>query len=98
MEGEKQRLSEATKRSGAGSDHGYVRETLGTVIFMWIPSHVGIVPNIIADGIPRNRQRPRKKYARPNGVGRWTNIPGSEKAGGGMISRDMHRPPEGGDR
>eukprot|EP00965_Chrysotila_dentata_P244018 6205734-Pleurochrysis_carterae.AAC.1 len=28
-----------------------VRESLGTVIFMWIPSHVGIVPNIIADSI-----------------------------------------------
>eukprot|EP00965_Chrysotila_dentata_P254779 6211989-Pleurochrysis_carterae.AAC.3 len=24
---------------------------MGTVIFMWIPSHVGIVPNIIADSI-----------------------------------------------
>eukprot|EP00965_Chrysotila_dentata_P236657 6201442-Pleurochrysis_carterae.AAC.2 len=28
-----------------------VRELLGTVIFMWAPSHVGIVPNIIADSI-----------------------------------------------
>eukprot|EP00965_Chrysotila_dentata_P162228 5357134-Pleurochrysis_carterae.AAC.1 len=28
-----------------------VRETLGTVIFMWIPSHVGITPNVIADNI-----------------------------------------------
>eukprot|EP00965_Chrysotila_dentata_P003873 126559-Pleurochrysis_carterae.AAC.1 len=28
-----------------------VREFLGTVIFMWVPSHVGIVPNIIADSI-----------------------------------------------
>eukprot|EP00965_Chrysotila_dentata_P259543 6213594-Pleurochrysis_carterae.AAC.1 len=28
-----------------------VRETLGTVIFMWIPSYVGIVPNIIADNM-----------------------------------------------
>eukprot|EP00965_Chrysotila_dentata_P194526 6176418-Pleurochrysis_carterae.AAC.6 len=28
-----------------------VRESLGTVIFMWVPSHVGIVPNIIADSI-----------------------------------------------
>eukprot|EP00965_Chrysotila_dentata_P253749 6211411-Pleurochrysis_carterae.AAC.1 len=26
-----------------------VRETLGTVIFMWIPSNVGLVPNIIAE-------------------------------------------------
>eukprot|EP00965_Chrysotila_dentata_P011565 378490-Pleurochrysis_carterae.AAC.1 len=28
-----------------------VREFLGTVIFMWVPSHVGIVPNITADSI-----------------------------------------------
>eukprot|EP00965_Chrysotila_dentata_P141758 4685256-Pleurochrysis_carterae.AAC.2 len=28
-----------------------VRETLGTVIFMWIPSHVGIVPDITADSM-----------------------------------------------
>eukprot|EP00965_Chrysotila_dentata_P211723 6186607-Pleurochrysis_carterae.AAC.2 len=28
-----------------------VREKLGTVIFMWIPSHVGIIPNVIADNI-----------------------------------------------
>eukprot|EP00965_Chrysotila_dentata_P181168 5980870-Pleurochrysis_carterae.AAC.1 len=28
-----------------------VRESLGTVIFMWVPSHVGIVPNITADSI-----------------------------------------------
>eukprot|EP00965_Chrysotila_dentata_P162229 5357135-Pleurochrysis_carterae.AAC.1 len=28
-----------------------VRETLGTVIFMWIPSHVGITPNVLADNI-----------------------------------------------
>eukprot|EP00965_Chrysotila_dentata_P188109 6172543-Pleurochrysis_carterae.AAC.2 len=27
------------------------RENLGTVIFMWIPSHVGIIPNVIADNI-----------------------------------------------
>eukprot|EP00965_Chrysotila_dentata_P033224 1106413-Pleurochrysis_carterae.AAC.2 len=28
-----------------------IRETLGTVIFMWVPSHVGIVPNMIADNL-----------------------------------------------
>eukprot|EP00965_Chrysotila_dentata_P084853 2800891-Pleurochrysis_carterae.AAC.1 len=28
-----------------------VREKLGSVIFMWIPSHVGIIPNVIADNI-----------------------------------------------
>eukprot|EP00965_Chrysotila_dentata_P098563 3258035-Pleurochrysis_carterae.AAC.2 len=28
-----------------------VRENLGTVLFMWIPSHVGIVPNMMADNI-----------------------------------------------
>eukprot|EP00965_Chrysotila_dentata_P078984 2604930-Pleurochrysis_carterae.AAC.1 len=33
-----------------------VRETLGTVIFMWIPSHVGIVPNIIANSIATKEQ------------------------------------------
>eukprot|EP00965_Chrysotila_dentata_P032812 1093759-Pleurochrysis_carterae.AAC.1 len=33
-----------------------VRESLGTVIFMWIPSHVGIVPNIIADSIASRGQ------------------------------------------
>eukprot|EP00965_Chrysotila_dentata_P037333 1242105-Pleurochrysis_carterae.AAC.1 len=33
-----------------------VRESLGTVIFMWIPSHVGIVPNIIADNIASRGQ------------------------------------------
>eukprot|EP00965_Chrysotila_dentata_P257566 6212928-Pleurochrysis_carterae.AAC.1 len=32
------------------------RETLGTVIFMWIPSHVGIVPNTFADGIAAKEQ------------------------------------------
>eukprot|EP00965_Chrysotila_dentata_P254542 6211911-Pleurochrysis_carterae.AAC.1 len=36
-----------------------VRESLGTVIFMWIPSHVGIVPNIIADSIAsRDQEEP----------------------------------------
>eukprot|EP00965_Chrysotila_dentata_P187915 6172421-Pleurochrysis_carterae.AAC.1 len=33
-----------------------VRETLGTVIFMWIPSHVGITPNILADNIAAQAQ------------------------------------------
>eukprot|EP00965_Chrysotila_dentata_P167070 5517080-Pleurochrysis_carterae.AAC.1 len=33
-----------------------VRENLGTVIFMWIPSHVGIVPNIIADNVAAQEQ------------------------------------------
>eukprot|EP00965_Chrysotila_dentata_P078229 2578809-Pleurochrysis_carterae.AAC.8 len=33
-----------------------VRETLGTVIFMWIPSHVGIIPNILADNIASQDQ------------------------------------------
>eukprot|EP00965_Chrysotila_dentata_P076087 2514312-Pleurochrysis_carterae.AAC.1 len=28
-----------------------IRETLGTVVFMWIPSHVGIIPNVLADNI-----------------------------------------------
>eukprot|EP00965_Chrysotila_dentata_P032993 1099026-Pleurochrysis_carterae.AAC.1 len=28
-----------------------VRESLGRVIFMWIPSHVGIVPNTIVDNV-----------------------------------------------
>eukprot|EP00965_Chrysotila_dentata_P182178 6015908-Pleurochrysis_carterae.AAC.2 len=28
-----------------------VRESLGTVIFMWVPAHVGIVPITIADSI-----------------------------------------------
>eukprot|EP00965_Chrysotila_dentata_P047646 1580352-Pleurochrysis_carterae.AAC.1 len=28
-----------------------VRECLGTVVFMWIPSHVGIIPNVIADNV-----------------------------------------------
>eukprot|EP00965_Chrysotila_dentata_P031292 1041842-Pleurochrysis_carterae.AAC.1 len=28
-----------------------VRETLGLVVFMWTPSHVGIIPNVIADNI-----------------------------------------------
>eukprot|EP00965_Chrysotila_dentata_P205283 6182867-Pleurochrysis_carterae.AAC.5 len=28
-----------------------VRENLGVVIFMWMPSHVGIIPDIIADNI-----------------------------------------------
>eukprot|EP00965_Chrysotila_dentata_P034571 1151224-Pleurochrysis_carterae.AAC.1 len=36
-----------------------VRETLGTVIFMWIPSHVGIIPNVLADNIAiRAREEP----------------------------------------
>eukprot|EP00965_Chrysotila_dentata_P071034 2347297-Pleurochrysis_carterae.AAC.1 len=33
-----------------------VRETLGTVIFMWIPSHVGITPNVLADNIATQAQ------------------------------------------
>eukprot|EP00965_Chrysotila_dentata_P184098 6078766-Pleurochrysis_carterae.AAC.1 len=33
-----------------------VRETLGTVIFMWIPSHVGIIPNVIADTLAAQEQ------------------------------------------
>eukprot|EP00965_Chrysotila_dentata_P156175 5159440-Pleurochrysis_carterae.AAC.2 len=33
-----------------------VREKLGTVIFMWIPSHVGIVPNVIADNLAAQEQ------------------------------------------
>eukprot|EP00965_Chrysotila_dentata_P176281 5820634-Pleurochrysis_carterae.AAC.1 len=33
-----------------------VRETLGTVVFMWIPSHVGITPNVLADNIATQEQ------------------------------------------
>eukprot|EP00965_Chrysotila_dentata_P083280 2747570-Pleurochrysis_carterae.AAC.1 len=33
-----------------------VRENLGTVVFMWIPSHVGIIPNIIADNVAAQEQ------------------------------------------
>eukprot|EP00965_Chrysotila_dentata_P043955 1461285-Pleurochrysis_carterae.AAC.1 len=33
-----------------------VREKLGTVVFMRIPSHVGIIPNIIADNIAAQEQ------------------------------------------
>eukprot|EP00965_Chrysotila_dentata_P003615 118933-Pleurochrysis_carterae.AAC.1 len=33
-----------------------VRGSLGTVIFMWVPSHVGIVPNITADSIASKEQ------------------------------------------
>eukprot|EP00965_Chrysotila_dentata_P202399 6181100-Pleurochrysis_carterae.AAC.2 len=33
-----------------------VRENLGTVIFMWIPSHVGIIPNVIADNVAAQEQ------------------------------------------
>eukprot|EP00965_Chrysotila_dentata_P000190 6072-Pleurochrysis_carterae.AAC.1 len=33
-----------------------VRENLGTVIFMWIPSHVGITPNVIADNVAAQEQ------------------------------------------
>eukprot|EP00965_Chrysotila_dentata_P044517 1480210-Pleurochrysis_carterae.AAC.2 len=33
-----------------------VRETLGTVIFMWIPSYVGITPNVLADNIAAQAQ------------------------------------------
>eukprot|EP00965_Chrysotila_dentata_P007951 259198-Pleurochrysis_carterae.AAC.1 len=33
-----------------------VRETLGKVIFMWVPSHVGIVPNAMADNIAAKEQ------------------------------------------
>eukprot|EP00965_Chrysotila_dentata_P015632 517226-Pleurochrysis_carterae.AAC.1 len=33
-----------------------VRENLGTVIFMWIPSHVGIIPNVIADKVAAREQ------------------------------------------
>eukprot|EP00965_Chrysotila_dentata_P200216 6179861-Pleurochrysis_carterae.AAC.1 len=33
-----------------------MRETLGTVIFMWVPSHVGIVPNMMADNIATKEQ------------------------------------------
>eukprot|EP00965_Chrysotila_dentata_P172734 5700416-Pleurochrysis_carterae.AAC.1 len=40
-----------------------VREKLGTVIFMWIPSHVGITPNLLADNIAAQEQE-----AAPNGM------------------------------
>eukprot|EP00965_Chrysotila_dentata_P204463 6182349-Pleurochrysis_carterae.AAC.1 len=33
-----------------------VWEALGTVIFMWIPSHVGIVLNVLADNIAAQEQ------------------------------------------
>eukprot|EP00965_Chrysotila_dentata_P024130 799685-Pleurochrysis_carterae.AAC.1 len=34
-----------------------VRENLGTVtIFMWIPPHVGIIPNIVADNVAAQEQ------------------------------------------
>eukprot|EP00965_Chrysotila_dentata_P183153 6048343-Pleurochrysis_carterae.AAC.1 len=33
-----------------------VREKLGTVIFMWIPSHVGIIPNVIAHNLAAQEQ------------------------------------------
>eukprot|EP00965_Chrysotila_dentata_P004450 144679-Pleurochrysis_carterae.AAC.1 len=43
------------------------REKLGTVIFMWIPSHVGITPNVIADNIAGlrlgNRKQRRKGWS-----------------------------------
>eukprot|EP00965_Chrysotila_dentata_P090806 2996672-Pleurochrysis_carterae.AAC.10 len=32
------------------------RETLGTVVFMWIPSLVGIIPNVLADNIAAHEQ------------------------------------------
>eukprot|EP00965_Chrysotila_dentata_P124710 4123030-Pleurochrysis_carterae.AAC.1 len=38
-----------------------VRETLGTVVFMWIPSHVGIIPNVLADNIAiRAQEEPQE--------------------------------------
>eukprot|EP00965_Chrysotila_dentata_P039279 1305090-Pleurochrysis_carterae.AAC.2 len=33
-----------------------VREKLGTVIFVWIPSHVGIIPNVVADNVAAQEQ------------------------------------------
>eukprot|EP00965_Chrysotila_dentata_P220796 6192001-Pleurochrysis_carterae.AAC.1 len=38
-----------------------VRENLGTVIFMWIPSHVRIIPKIIADNIAAQEQEATPK-------------------------------------
>eukprot|EP00965_Chrysotila_dentata_P186135 6145660-Pleurochrysis_carterae.AAC.1 len=40
-----------------------VREKLGAVIFMWIPSHVGIIPNVLAYNIAAQEQE-----AAPNGM------------------------------
>eukprot|EP00965_Chrysotila_dentata_P185372 6119550-Pleurochrysis_carterae.AAC.1 len=33
-----------------------VTESLGMAIFMWVPSHVGIVPNITANSIASKEQ------------------------------------------
>eukprot|EP00965_Chrysotila_dentata_P137653 4554088-Pleurochrysis_carterae.AAC.1 len=43
------------KWSGFRGYHEY-KGNLGTVIFMWIPSHVGIIPNIIADNVAAQEQ------------------------------------------
>eukprot|EP00965_Chrysotila_dentata_P241801 6204499-Pleurochrysis_carterae.AAC.2 len=55
MEGKKEHIQETTKWSGIKAITN-VRENLGTVIFMWSPSHVGIFPNVLVDNITAQEQ------------------------------------------
>eukprot|EP00965_Chrysotila_dentata_P039878 1324895-Pleurochrysis_carterae.AAC.1 len=41
---------------GVREDYCRYPTNLGTVIFMWVPSHVGITPNVIADNVAAQEQ------------------------------------------
>eukprot|EP00965_Chrysotila_dentata_P217249 6189874-Pleurochrysis_carterae.AAC.3 len=55
LKGEKEYIQEITKWSGLEAITN-AREKLETVIFMWIPSHVRMVPNIMAYNIAARQQ------------------------------------------
>eukprot|EP00965_Chrysotila_dentata_P029423 977843-Pleurochrysis_carterae.AAC.1 len=69
-----------------------VREKLGTVIFMWIPSHVGIIPNVMADSIAALKQEAapegmvtglisKQEGDGTHGTGGYTDLSGSWETG-----------------
>eukprot|EP00965_Chrysotila_dentata_P076513 2526397-Pleurochrysis_carterae.AAC.1 len=95
-----------------------VRESLGTVIFMWVPSHVGIVPNVSADSITSKESTEppegmimgllsKQVKSRPVIYGRKVMgrvevadgpIYWEARQRGRKVIRNMHKPPEGGDK
>eukprot|EP00965_Chrysotila_dentata_P114137 3773628-Pleurochrysis_carterae.AAC.1 len=94
------------------------RKTLGTVVFMWIPSHVGIIPNVLADNGASQAQEEApegivtgliSKQVKSRPIIYSRRVLGHEESednpiykearkSGKKVIRDMHKPPEGGDK
>eukprot|EP00965_Chrysotila_dentata_P039658 1318081-Pleurochrysis_carterae.AAC.1 len=52
-----------------------VRESLGRVIFMWVPSHVGIVPSTIVDNIAAQEREEAPEGMNSSGMQRISGFP-----------------------